>query len=205
MFVLRRCVSFVELTSSISLLGECENRIETLRNRLRTQSETIRVRNEEKKRLNEEARRLRQEADSACLRGTMQREMQVGRNHRALLEEAERKMRSAIGKEREANDLQRLVTEGDRNIQRMCDQMLVNGRARADAEQDRRTEEQKVADMAQNLERYKREIGNCLTAARNLREEEARLNREAGDKEEKADRLEMEARRLEEEAARSER
>jgi len=129
----------------------------------------------------------------------------VGRNHRALLEEAERKMRSAIDKEREANDLQRLVTEGDRNIQRMCDQMLVNGRARSEAEQDRKREEDKVAEMAQNLETYKREIQNCLTAARNLREEEARLDREAGEKEEKADRLEMEAKRLDEEAVRLER
>jgi len=186
-------------------IGECENRIDTLRTRLRTQMETIRVRKEEKNRLNEEARRLRAEADSACLRGTMQREMMVGRNHRALLEEAERKMRSAIDKEREANDLQRLVTEGDRNIQRMCDQMLVNGRARAEAEQDRKREEDKVAEMAQNLETYKREIQNCLTAARNLREEEARLDREAGEKEEKADRLEMEAKRLDEEAVRLER
>ena len=61
--------------------GECENRIDTLRNRLMTQMDTIRVRKEEKNRLNEEARRLRTGADS------MQREMMVGRNHRALLEE----------------------------------------------------------------------------------------------------------------------
>ena len=94
------------------------------------------------------------------------------------------------------------MTEGDRNINRMYNQMLENGQARENALQLLRREEEKVADMAQNLERYKREIGNCQTAARNLREEEARLDREAGDKEEKADRLEMEAKRLEEEAAR---
>ena len=80
--------------------------------------------------------------------------------------------------------------------------MLVNGRARSEAEQDRKREEDKVAEMAQNLETYKREIQNCLTAARNLREEEARLDREAEEKEEKADRLEMEAKRLDEEAVR---
>ena len=62
------------------------------------------------------------------LRGPLQREMMVGRNHRALLEEgkksatkvkyfcsshfflAERKIRSAIEKEREADDLQQLVS-----------------------------------------------------------------------------------------------
>ena len=45
--------------------------------------------------------------------------------------------------------------------------------------------------MVQNLETYKREIQICLIAARNQREEAARLDSEAGDKEEQADRLEM--------------
>ena len=49
--------------------------------------------------------------------------------------------------------------------------------------------------------RYKREIGNCLTAARNLRAEEARMDREACEKAEQAERLEREARALDEEAA----
>merc|ERR1719282_2167608 len=126
-------------------MRECENRIDTLGSRLRTQMETIRVRKEEKNRLNEEARRLRTEADSACLRGTMQREMMVGRNHRALLEEAERKMRSAIEKEGEANDLQRLVNEGEQTIYRLSDQLLTNGRYRLDVDQDRKREEERVA------------------------------------------------------------
>ena len=53
--------------------------------------------------------------------------------------------------------------------------------------------------------RYKREIGNCLTAARNLRAEEARMDREAYEKAEQAERLEREARALDEEAAKLER
>ena len=52
------------------------------------------------------------------------------------------------------------------------------------------------------LAALKREVQNCKTAARNLRDEEARLDREASDKEELAIRLEGEAKRLEEEAAR---
>ena len=69
--------------------------------------------------------------------------------------------------------------------------MLDTSRARAEAVQDRKREEDKVMEMVQNLETYKREIQNCLIAARNQREEAARLDREAGDKEEQADRLEM--------------
>ena len=33
-----------------------------------------------------------------------------------------------------------------------------------------------MAEISQNLERYKREIGNCQTAAREMRDEAARLN-----------------------------
>ena len=48
-------------------------------------------------------------------------------------------------------------------------------------------------------------MANCLTAARNLRLEEARMDKEACEKEEQAERLEREARALDEEAARLER
>ena len=53
--------------------------------------------------------------------------------------------------------------------------------------------------------RYKREIANCETAARNLGAEEERMDREANEKAEQAERLEREARALDEEAARLER
>ena len=55
------------------------------------------------------------------------------------------------------------------------------------------------------LHRCKREIHNCLTAARALREDEARLDRESMELADKAERLEMEARRLDEEADRLDR
>ena len=48
-------------------------------------------------------------------------------------------------------------------------------------------------------------MANCLTAARNLRLEEARMDKEACEKEEQAERLEREARALDEEAAKLER
>ena len=99
----------------------------------------------------------------------------------------------------------------------------MNGRQRGDVEKERKREEDRVSEMAASLERYrkfitktykfnyryilryKREIGNCLTAARSLRAEEARMDKEAYEKAEQAERLEREARALDEEAARLER
>lgn len=54
------------------------------------------------------------------------------------------------------------------------------------------------------LFRYKREMANCLTAARNLRLEEARMGKEACEKKEQAEKLEREASALDEEAAKLE-
>jgi len=59
-----------------------------------------------------------------------------------------------------------------------------------------------VSEIAQNLERYKWEIGNCQTAARRLRDEEARLDRESNEKLDLAERAEAAAKQLEQEAAR---
>ena len=41
---------------------------------------------------------------------------------------AERKIREAMAKERDASDLEKLAHDGERNIHRLCDQLLVNGR-----------------------------------------------------------------------------
>lgn len=139
------------------------------------------------------------------MRGQSGMQLGLGNNSRRLLEEAERKMREAMTKDREAKDLERLALDGERNIHRFCDQLLVNGRQRGDVEKERKREEDRVSEMAASLERYKREIGNCLTAARSLRAEEARMDREAYEKAEQAERLEREARALDEEAARLER
>ena len=49
----------------------------------------------------------------------MNREM--GLNHQKLLNEASQKMQEAQNKERVANDLDRLATEGEKNIHRLCD------------------------------------------------------------------------------------
>ena len=59
-----------------------------------------------------------------------------------------------------------------------------------------------MAEISQNLERYKREIGNCQTAAREMRDEEARLNDLHDRYMDEADKAERQARVANEEAAR---
>jgi len=97
------------------------------------------------------------------------------------------------------------ASEGEKNIHRLADQLLVNARQRQDVERERQIEESRVSEIAQNLERYKWEIGNCQTAARRLRDEEARLDRESNEKLDLAERAEAAAKQLEQEAARLER
>ena len=59
-----------------------------------------------------------------------------------------------------------------------------------------------MAEVSQNLERYKREIGNCQTAAREIRQEEARLADQHDKFMEESERALRQARLAEEEAAR---
>ena len=96
--------------------------------------------------------------------------------------------------------------------------MLVNGRQRyifllitslfiilffrGDVQREKEREERRVAEISQNLARYKREIGNCQTAAREMRVEEARLNDLHDRYLEMAEKAERQAIVAEEEAAR---
>ena len=73
---------------------------------------------------------------------------------------------------------------------------------RGDVQREKEREERRVAEISQNLERYKREIGNCQTAAREMRDEEARLNDLHDRYLEEAEKAERQARVAEEEAAR---
>ena len=108
--------------------------------------------------MRQEADRCRAEADSAAILGTHERE--VGNRCRDLLEQAEAKQIKSHRREREADDLQKLASGGERNIHRLCDQLLVNGRQRGDVQKEKEREERRVAALGETLWRYKREMGN---------------------------------------------
>ena len=44
--------------------------------------------------------------------------------------------------------------------------LLITFYFRGDVQREKEREERRVAEISQNVERYKREIGNCQTAAR---------------------------------------
>ena len=69
-------------------------------------------------------------------------------------------------------------------------------------QREKEREERRMAEVSQNLERYKREMKNCLTASREMRDEEARLNNLHDEYMEEAEKAERQARVAEEEAAR---
>ena len=73
---------------------------------------------------------------------------------------------------------------------------------RGDVEREREREERRVSEISQNLERYKREVGNCQTASREMMNEEARLEGVHDRMMEEAERAERQALLADEEAAR---
>ena len=54
--------------------------------------------------------------------------------------------------------------------------MLITFYFRGDVLKEKEREERRVAEVSLNLARYKREVGNCYTAAMEKREQEARLD-----------------------------
>ena len=155
---------------------------------------------------------LRTEADMACLQGSGDRQLHGNHKsakHRFLMEQAKARQEEAMQKDREAEDLEKMAVETERNVLRLCESLVNNGRQRGMVERDRDLEERRVAGMAEKLAVYKREVANCETTARVMREEEARLesvyNRledEALEADRVADMAEEEARRLEQELGR---
>ena len=112
-------------------------------------------------------------------------------------------------KDSEAEDLEKMAVQTERIVLRLCEYLVNNGRQRGVVERDRDLELRRVAEMAEKLAVYKREVANCETTARVMREEEAqlesvynRLEDEALEADRVADMAEEEARRLEQELGR---
>ena len=84
----------------------------------------------------------------------------------------------------------------------LCIRLVMTCVFRGDVEREREREERRVSEISQNLERYKREVGNCQTASREMRDEEARLEGVHDRMMEEAERAERQAALADEEAAR---
>ena len=62
-----------------------------------------------------------------------------------MLIAAEAKQREAIAKDRDADNEERLAVDRERNIHRLCDQMLLRGRQRAQSERIKEQEERRFS------------------------------------------------------------
>ena len=117
------------------------------RTRIRSQQELNRTRREEAESLKQEAKHCRAQADSCAILGSTQMQLGCKSQGRPLLEEgiehdnynmtivvsmsiAEKKQNEAMRRSREAEDNEKMVTEGERNVHRLLDHMLANGRQR---------------------------------------------------------------------------
>merc|ERR1712181_50944 len=105
-------------------------------------------------------------------------------------------------KDSDAEDLERQAVETERNVHRLCDSLLYNGRQRGMIERDRDIDERRRNEMGEKLALYKREVANCETTARLMREEGARLEEVYNRLEEEADRADLVAAIAGEEAQR---
>ena len=114
-------------------------------------------------------------------------------------------MLEAQRNERNVEDYQGLVSDGERNLVRLGDQLLVNGRHRLEVERERKQQEDKVEEIHRQLQMYRNRVDEQKAEVRRLRQEEERVDREYYEKMNEAEKFEREARDLEAEAARLER
>ena len=162
-------------------MKESERKIDEYRRRIRNQQDRIRVSRQAAINCRLDADLLRTEADIACMSGSMKREtqgMSIHSNHTELLQKAETKQREAMRMDREAEESDRRAIEGEQNVHRLCNQLLVQGMVRGTLEREKEEEEKKVAALAEKLRTYKIEAANCEYLSRKLRDEEARLDQE---------------------------
>ena len=191
-------------------MRECERKVSELRERVKRQQATIRCGRAEAGSLRCDADQLRREADSFCLQGAASRQLHGDRGrhgnqgHRHLLERANANQREAMRREQDAEDSERNATEGEMNVGQLCDLLLAQGRERDVVQQDRLLEERRVAEMAEKLATYKREVANCETASREMRQDEARFEQMVYKLEEEAEKATKVAEVAEQEANRLE-
>ena len=190
-------------------MRESERQIDDCRVRLRNQQERIRASRQTAINCRLDADLLRTEADVACMTGVKKREtqgMNAHSNHAELLLKAEEKQREAMRMDREAEESDRRAIEGEHNVHRLCNQLLVQGMVRGTLEREKEEEEKKVAELAEKLRTYKIEAANCEYLSLKRRGEEARLDQEwyqltaeAEEAEQAALQAEQEANRIEKE------
>ena len=190
-------------------ITSCEKQIDLLRKRIHAPIADMRTKVQEASHLRCEADRLKREAGVNCILGKTERELH-GQNkysrHRKLLRRAVENMQKAINVNESAQGCDKSANKDKHKILIIGHQMVINSKWKGELDENKRQEEQRVAQLGEKLKTYKIEISNCEYLSRKLREEGAqheeasyRLEEEAVNAEKLARQAEEEIRELEKE------
>jgi len=190
-------------------ITSCEKQIDLLRKRIHAPLADMRTKVQEASHLRCEADRLKREAGVNCILGKTERELH-GQNkysrHRKLLSRAVENMQKAINVNESAQGCDKSANKDKHKILIIGHQMVINSKWKGELDENKRQEEQRVAQLGEKLRTYKIEISNCEYLSKQLREEEAQneatciqLKQEALKAEKFAEQAEAEVKELESE------
>ena len=190
-------------------ITSCEKQIDLLRKRIHAPLADMRTKVQEASHLRCEADRLKREAGVNCILGKTERELH-GQNrysrHKKLLHRAVENMQKAINVNESAQGCDKSANKDKHKILIIGHQMVINSKWKGELDENKRQEEQRVAQLGEKLRTYKIEISNCEYLSKQLREEGAqhekasyRLEEEAVNAEKLARQAEEEIRELEKE------
>ena len=190
-------------------MTSCKKRIDLLRKRIHAPLTDMRTKVQEARHLRCEADRLKREADVNCILGKTERELH-GQNkysrHKKLLHRAVENMQKAINMDESAQGCDKSANRDKNKILIIGHQMVINSQWKGKLDENKRQEEQRVAELGEKLRTYKIEISNCEYLSKQLREEEAQneaacvqLKEEALKAERLAEQAEAEVKKLESE------
>ena len=111
------------MTIALRKIQEYERKIDECRERIQRQRDMIGQRRLEAQKHQMDAGLLRTSADIACLQGSSDRQLHGNHKsakHRFLMEQAKAKQEEAMQKDREAEDLEKMAVETERNVLRLC-------------------------------------------------------------------------------------
>ena len=190
-------------------ITSCEKQIDLLRKRIHAPLADMRTKIQEARHLRCEADCLKREAGVNCILGKTERELH-GQNkysrHRKLLGRAVENMQKAINVNESAQGCDKSANKDKHKILIIGHQMVINSKWKGELDENKRQEEQRVAQLGEKLRTYKIEISNCEYLSKQLREEEAQneatciqLKQEALKAEKFAEQAEAEVKELESE------
>ena len=97
-------------------------------------------------------------------------------------------MLECLRKEKYSKDLETLVSDGERNLERISNQLLINGRYKLDVEWERKKWEDRVREISDLVRKLENKIEEQEAEVVRLRQDEERFDQEYNAKMNEVDR-----------------